>query len=86
MSAGVNKYLSTRTDISRTEQQKGQYVQKEMLDWADRIICMEHCHAQIILSKFDKKYLDKIEILELGDTECFMSENLIKTLEEKFKI
>lgn len=85
-SAGINKYLCERKDISRSNIQKGQHVKQYMLKWADRIICMEHIHAEHIASKIDKKYLSKIEVLELGDTEGFMSDSLIKMLEEKFKI
>lgn len=77
-SAGINKYLS--------ERHGGIHVKKYMLDCADRIICAETVHAHYIVNQIDKKYLGKIEVLELGDTENFMSESLIKLLEEKFKI
>jgi predicted protein tyrosine phosphatase len=77
-SAGINKYLS--------ERHGGIHVKKYMLDVADRIICAEHVHSDWIVQNIDKKYLSKIEILNLGDTEIFMKEELIKMLEEKFKI
>lgn len=77
-SAGINKYLS--------ERHGGVHLKQYMLDVADRIICAEKVHSDYIVQKIDKKYLDKIEILELGDTETFMTESLIKMLEEKFKI
>jgi hypothetical protein len=32
------------------------------------------------------KYLDKIEVLHLEDVDTYISENLIKRLNEKFKI
>jgi septum formation inhibitor-activating ATPase MinD len=57
-----------------------------MLDVADRIICAEHVHADYIIRKIDKKYIHKIEIMKLEDTEPYMSEQLIGVLEEKFKI
>lgn len=57
-----------------------------MLDVADRIICAEHVHMDYIVQSIDKKYLSKIEILQLGDTESFMSEKLIATLENMIKI
>ena len=84
ISAGINKYLSEREDISRTT--KGQHLKKWMLDWADRIICAEYCHQQYIIDKIDKKYLDKIEVLLLEDTDTYMTEQLINKLKEKFKI
>lgn len=77
-SAGINKYLS--------ERHGGAHIKQYMLDVADRIICMENEQRDWIINNFDKKYLPKIEILHLGDTETFMSESLIKLLEDKFKL
>ena len=77
-SAGINKYLS--------ERHGGIHLKQYMLDVADRIICAEYVHSDYIVKNFDKKYLNKIEILSLGDTENFMSQQLIDLLEEKFKI
>lgn len=77
-SAGINKFLC--------ERHGGVYLQHYMLQVADRIICAEHSHMQHIVDKIDKKFLPKIEVLELGDTEAFMSPELIKILEEKFKM
>jgi len=57
-----------------------------MLEIADRVICTEYVHSDWIVQNMDKKYLSKIEILHLGDTESFMSEELIKLLEEKFTL
>lgn len=74
-SAGINKYLS--------ERHGGIHLKKYMLDVADKIICMEYVHSDYIVQNIDKKYLNKITVLSLGDTESFMSENLIKMLEEK---
>lgn len=73
-SAGINKFLS--------ERHGGIHIKRYMCDIADRIICMEHVHAEYICSKIDKKLLSKIEILGLGDTESFMSENLVEKLEQ----
>tara|TARA_R110000851_G_C13024712_1_gene560523 strand:- start:686 stop:1012 length:327 start_codon:yes stop_codon:yes gene_type:complete len=75
-SAGINKYLS--------ERHGGIHVKRYMLDIADRIICAEHVHSDYIIRQIDKKYISKIEILKLEDTEGFMSEQLISKLEEKF--
>lgn len=77
-SAGINKYLS--------ERHGGIHVKKYMLDIADRIICAENVHLDWIIQNIDKKYLDKIEVLELGDTETFMNSTLIELLENKFKL
>lgn len=77
-SAGINKWGS--------ERHGGVHLKKYMLDVADRIICMEHCHQEWIVKNIDKKYLNKIEVLLLNDTEPYMSQQLINVLEEKFKI
>lgn len=77
-SAGINKYLS--------ERHGGIQVKKYMLDIADRIVCAEFVHSDWIVQNIDKKYISKIEIMNLGDTEPFMSEQLIKMIEEKFSL
>lgn len=77
-SAGINKYLS--------ERHGGIHLKTYMLDIADRIVCAGQLHSDFITERIDKKYLDKIEILNLGDTEKFMSQSLIDLFEEKFKI
>ncbi len=77
-SAGINKYLS--------EKHGGTHLKRYMLEKADRIICMEVDHANYIISKIDKCFSDKIEILFLGDTDTYMTKNLIDALENKFKI
>lgn len=77
-SAGINKYLC--------ERHGGIHVKKYMLDVADKIICMEHVHADYIIEKIDAKYTDKIQVLNLGDTESFMTTSLIHLLEQKFKL
>lgn len=77
-SAGINKYLC--------EKHGGVHLKKYMLDVADRVICAEHVHSNYIVQNIDKRYLDKIEILELGDTETFMSSKLIEMLTNKFSL
>ena len=78
-SAGINKHLCERHE-------KGIHVRRHHLDWADRIICAEFVHQNYIVQQIDKKYLSKIEVLHLEDTDVYMSDQLINRLEEKFKI
>lgn len=75
-SAGINKYLSERYG--------GNHIRMYMCDWADRIICMEVCHRFYIENSIDKRLSSKCEVLNLGDTENFMSAQLIEQLEKKF--
>ena len=77
-SAGINKYLS--------ERHGGVHVKRYMLDVADRIVCAEYIHSDYIIRKIDKKYIDKIEIMVLEDTDSYMTKDLIDRLESKFKI
>ena len=77
-SAGINKYLS--------ERHGGVHLKNYMLNVADRIICAEPVHADYIIQHIDKNYKFRIEVLNLEDTDTFMTESLIKRLEEKFKI
>ena len=74
-SAGINKYFC--------EKYGNVYIQKYMVDIADVIICMEHVHSDWIVTRLGKEYLNKIVILELGDTEKFMSGQLIEQLVKK---
>ncbi len=74
-SAGINKYLS--------ERHGGVHLKQYMLDHADEIICMEMDHIQHLNNYYSDECNAKIQILNLGDTETFMTDSLIKKLEEK---
>ena len=80
----MNQFLTQETRWL-SERHGGIHVRKYMLDIADRIICMEQVHADWILKNIDVSYSSKIEVLNLGDTENFMSESLIEILIEKFE-
>ncbi len=71
-SAGINKYLS--------ERHGGIPLKRYMLEVADKILCMEQEHAAYIVEQIDIKYLSKIEVLNLGDSDIFMSFGLKKLL------
>jgi predicted protein tyrosine phosphatase len=77
-SAGISKYAS--------ERHGGVQVKRYMCEVADRIICMEHCHSDYIIRQIDKVFNSKIEVLDLGDTEEFMSAQLIAALEQRFNL
>lgn len=77
-SAGINKYLSQRHG--------GVHVKRYVLDVADVILCAEKVHETYILSKIDACFSSKIKVLNLGDTERFMSKSLIKLLESCFSV
>ncbi len=70
-SAGINKYLSQRHG--------GIWLQPYMLDKADKIICMEQEHCDYILN-MGLKWSNKIQVINLGDVENFMSPSLITAL------
>ena len=77
-SAGISK--------SGCEKHGGIHLKTYMLDVADRIICMDFSQSDYIIRQIDKKYNNKIEVLQIEDTELFMSPKLIEELELKFKI
>lgn len=77
-SAGTSKYLSQRHG--------GTWVDRYMLDVADRIICAEQVHSDLITDRFGAQYNNKIEVLRLGDTKTFMDQELIELLEILFKL
>jgi hypothetical protein len=52
-----------------SERHGKRHVKTYMLDVADRIICAKPIHSDWIVKNIDKKYLPKIEILHLGDTD-----------------
>ena len=79
-------FHSVGIDESLCDKYKGKYVDFEICDSVDRIICMEEHHAQFLLKKFGDVLLNKIEILGIQDTEEYMSKVLIKDLKDKFKI
>lgn len=62
------------------------WVDRYMLDVADRIICAEQVHSDLITDRFGAQYSNKIEILRLGDTKTFMDQELIELLEILFKL
>ncbi len=77
-SAGINQFLS--------ERHGGIHIKRHMVLAASRIVCMEQIHADYINRLMGMVPMDAIEVLNLGDTETFMSPSLIALLEEKFKL
>lgn len=77
-SAGTNRFLS--------ERHGGTFVQGYMIANATRIVCMEEQHKELIMAKFGNGIESIIEVLNLGDTDTFMSPQLIEQLELKFKL
>lgn len=77
-SAGINKYLS--------ERHGGIHVSEYMCNSADVIFCMEKIHSAYLLDKIGIHLKDKIKVVNLGDTEKFMSSSLIQVIKEKIKI
>ncbi len=71
-SAGINKYLS--------ERHGGVHLKRYMLEVADRVICMEQCHFDYIVSQIDTNFRNKLETINLGDHEGFMTEAMKESL------
>jgi predicted protein tyrosine phosphatase len=77
-SAGINKYLS--------EKHGGIHLKHYMLETAEKIVCMEQVHADWIVRNIGEAFQDKTVVLHLGDTETFMSPQLIEQLEKTEKL
>ena len=77
-SAGIDECLCQKYN--------GKYVDYDICEKADRIICMEFHHAQYLIKKFGSHLLCKIEVLEIEDNEEYMSLNLIQEIKGKFKL
>lgn len=74
-SAGINRYRTTKYGTKM--------VDVELCKWADRIICMEDIHKIKVIEYCGAEFEDKIIVLNLGDTEKYMSESLKSILREK---
>lgn len=75
-SAGINKFLS--------ERHGGIHLKQYMLDCADKVFCAEQLHFLHINQHFDIGFKSKYVVMELGDTNTFMSPELIYEFERKF--
>jgi len=74
-SAGTNKKIC--------QQLGSNYIAKEQLDWADKIVVMEQKHANAIKEIFSNNYFNKIEVLDIKDKYTYGSSDLIKRLKNK---
>ncbi|MGB5981690.1 MAG: phosphotyrosine protein phosphatase [Nonlabens sp.] len=79
------KYLDKNFDSAGTNkkicQQLGtNFISKEQLDAADRILVMEHKHLKVIKDLFGSKYHNKISVLHIKDLYKYGSSELIDIL------
>lgn len=55
---------------------------KELIDWADKIFCMQELHKEIVL-EIQPKAKDKVIVLNIEDSYFKNDPELIKLLKEK---
>lgn len=57
-------------------------ITKELMDWADIVVCMELCHKSKLRRKF-KGYSSKMIVLDIQDDYEYMDTELIMKLKSK---
>jgi len=60
-------------------------VTKELIDWADLIICMEFEHKVALFNKFEGSRMKDIDVLNLSNNYMRYDPELKKILREKLK-
>ena len=81
-----HEYKSCGISSSYCKTWGGTYIDRGLLDWADRIFCMDTNHQSFIRQKYGKDYDAKMINLKIEDIYNYMSEKLINILETKIQI
>lgn len=74
--------LPLKSDYCGTEDDADRPVTKELMDWADKIVCMELSNRSKLRRKF-KGYSHKMSVWSIPDEYHFMDRFLIKRLKDK---
>ena len=80
-----NIFASAGTNIKTCIKEGTTPLDAWMLEWADKIYCMESKHKQEIMSACNS-YNNKIEVLGIPDDFRYNQPELIQLLEKKVKI
>jgi predicted protein tyrosine phosphatase len=86
------QFKSCGTAISHIEENRDQHTKnsvplsKELVDWADVILCMENEHAEIIEATCGKTAREKAYVLGVPDVFVYMDPVLCEMLLDKVKI
>lgn len=77
-SAGTNKKVCNQLGTN--------YLDKNQLDWADKIYLMENKHLKAIKEVFGNTHSKKISVLNIRDVYSYGSKELIEILKNKVSI
>ncbi len=80
------KFDSAGTNKKTCDQLGTNFIDKEQLDWADKIFVMEQKRLKSIQDSFGNKYFNKITVLNIGDIYEYGSKELIEILKVKITI
>lgn len=81
-----NIFASAGTNIKTCMKEGTIPLDAWMLEWADKIYCMESKHKQQIMSAIGNSYNNKIEVLGIPDNFKYNQPELIELLESKVRI
>ena len=60
-------------------------ITKEMIDWADKIICMERMHRDMLFEQFPKARENGVEVWEVSNDFCRYDKGLEGELRRKIE-
>jgi predicted protein tyrosine phosphatase len=69
-------------DFCGTDKNADKPVTQAMMEWADKIVCMENCHRSSLRRKF-KGYSHKIQVWNIPDDYAYLDDVLIVLLRNK---
>ena len=72
---GISDYAGTDNDADKP-------ITKDLMEWADKVVCMEMCHRSRLRRKF-KGFSHKMLVLGIPDEYNYMDSRLIDILNSK---
>ncbi len=77
------QFISAGTNKKTCQQLGTTYLNKEQLEWADKIFVMEQKHLKAVKETFGNQYFSKITVLNIKDRYPYGSKELIELLKSK---
>ena len=76
------KHKHLEVHSAGTSPQATHVVSSRDIEWAEKILCMEHKHKEILLRMFGNKIRDKIQVADIPDDYEYMDPELQELLED----
>ena len=80
-----HQFISAGTNQKICFQLGTQYINKELMDWADIVFAMESKHKKVLIKLFGSNFSKKIKVLDIKDHYVYGDTNLKKILQQKLK-